>query len=1120
MTDYKKKDDMPLHRTSMFRSRGTATFIAAVNDEGQYAMWRADRSLPPGWRQQSAALAEEDCLAFIDSAWRDIRPASLQGHSSAYSTDPGHGPQYVHLLFDRQATATPDSMALVGPTGGLSYYKLAQSANRIAHHLREIGVGPETVVGVYLERGIDAIRCLLAVLKAGGAYLPLDPALPKARLAQMCDEVRPTVILANRAPFPEFASGQVLLIDELMSSEPDAPDGAAKAAEPGLQRENLAYVIYTSGSTGQPKAVAVSHGSLACVIQEISRYYGITGDDRVLQLASLGFDTSVEQILVTLVSGATLVLPDAGPVAPTDLLRYLAAEHVTVMDLTPAYWHQLLALTQPGDDRLRAVRLMITGGDMADRADCIAAVRASRGARLLNAYGLTETTITTTLFDASALSDTVGSAEPVPAGGAIPHAQVLVLDEHLDTVPPGTVGEIYIGGCCVARGYLGKPTQTAKRFPPNPYSEVPGGRMYHTGDLGRWREDQNLEVIGRADRQLKIRGFRVDPAEIENVIASHPDISAAAIVAYEVSPGNKQLVAYYMCRRLGPEPADYQEGHVGDAALRNFVAARVPDFMVPSLFIALDQLPLTPDGDTDWQALPHPAVTIGGLHGAYTPVEAGMSHLWSKVLKTGQVGLDDDFFKLGGNSLLASEMLAQARAMFGLSARYIRQLTRSLLGNPTLRSFAAATQDARAGRLAADGGNQRIDFIREASLTSPVRRDAGPRPDWQRPREILLTGSTGFLGIHLLRELLTGSAARVYCLVRARDGSDSRRRITRVAQRYGIGDLDMDRIVPLPGDLAARDLGLPPGTFDKLARTVDVIHHVGALVNFTYPYEELRAANVTGTAELIRLAGRYRGIPVNYVSTAAVLAGFGAMGVRDVTEYTPLAYPDRLSVGYLETKFVAEELVRNAGKAGLPVAIYRPLDISGDHRTGVWNTTTELCALIRFMTDTGVAPDIDLELDLVPADICAAAIRHISAQAAAPGRTYHLASPKHTLLESLIGRLRRHGFAIREIPYDKWVDELLRTAAADPAHPMTPFLPLFIDRCPDSELTVAEMYFEHVFPHYTRSNTEQALRNSGIAFPSVDEELLDRNIDYLITTGYLKNPQLTDGHSALQRRPK
>jgi amino acid adenylation domain-containing protein/thioester reductase-like protein len=1122
MTFVGKKDAVPFPRASMSPGEGADAFIAVVNGAGQYAMWQADRGLPPGWRQRSAALPEEDCLAFIDSAWRDIRPVSAQADGSSCAIDPRHDPQYVHLLFDRQATATPDAMAVVSAAGKVSYCQLAESAKRIANRLRGIGVGPETVVGVCLERGIDAVRCLLAVLHAGGAYLPLDPALPEARLAQMCDEVRPAVILADRATLPGLPSGQMLLTDELASSEYAASNGAARRTWTRPRPENLAYVIYTSGSTGQPKAVAVSHHSLACVIDDVSRYYAITGEDRVLQLASLGFDTSVEQILVTLLSGATLMLPDARIVAPTDLLRYLDVERVSVIDLTPAYWHQLLALTRPGDDRLRAVRLMITGGDMADRADCAAAVRAAHGARLLNAYGLTETTITTTLFDASALSGSAGpadrAAEPVPVGRPIPHAQVFVLDEHLNRVPAGTVGEIYIGGCCVGRGYLGKPAQTAKRFPPNPYGEAPGSRMYRTGDLGRWREDQNLEVIGRGDRQLKVHGFRVDPAEIESVLATHPDISAVAVVGCEVGPGNKQLVAYYTCRRRGPGSDDDPAGHVGDATLRNFVAARVPGFMVPALFIALERLPLTPDGETDRRALPHPAVTVAGLHGDYTPVQAGVSHLWSRVLKAGRVGLDDDFFKLGGNSLLAAEMLAQARAMFGLTAKYIRPLTRSLLTSPALRSFAAAIQDARAGRLAADGTNQRIDFTQEASLTCPVRRDAGPRPDSRRPREILLTGATGFLGVHLLRELLSDSAARVYCLVRARDGADARRRITRAAQRYGIGNLAMDRVVPLPGDLATPDLGLPPGTFDQLARTVDAIHHVGALVNFSYPYEELRAANVTGTAELIRLAGSYRGIPVSYVSTAAVLAGFGAMGARDVTEYTPLAYADQLCVGYLETKFVAEELLRNAGRAGLPVIIYRPLDITGDNRTGVWNTATELCAMIRFMTDTGVAPDIDLALDLVPADICAAAIRHISAQAAAPGRTYHLASPEHTLLESLVDRLRCHGFAIRDIPYSDWVDELLRTAAADTAHPMTPFLPLFIDRCSDSGLTVAEMYFEHIFPRYTRSNTEQALRDSGIVFPGVDEGLLDRNIDYLVTTGYLRDPRPASHHPALRRR--
>ena len=383
---------------------------------------------------------------------------------------------------------------------------------------------------------------------------------------------------------------------------------------------------------------------------------------------------------------------------------------------------------------------------------------------------------------------------------------------------------------------------------------------------------------------------------------------------------------------------------------------------------------------------------------------------------------------------------------------------------------------------------------------------ASEPPDWKRPREILLTGSTGFFGVHLLRELLTGTTARIHCLVRARDTAHARQRIAHAAERYELGALAMDRVVPVAGDLAEPNLGLSRSTFSELARTIDIIHHAGAVVNFIYPYEDLRAANVTGTRELIRLAGLYRGIPVHYVSTTTVLAGFGAMGVREVTEDTPLAYADHLCMGYIETKFVAEELLRNAGRAGLPVAIYRPLDIVGDHRTGAWNTATEMCALIRFITDTGVAPDIDLPLDFVPVDICAAAIRFISSHVEATGGTYHLASPKYALLGSLVDRLRRHGFTVTTIPYREWVDGLLRYAAQNPAHPMTPFVPLFVDLCRETGLTVAEMYLEHIFPSYARSKAEQALTDSGIVFPPVDEELLDLNIARLMATGYLRSP--------------
>jgi amino acid adenylation domain-containing protein/thioester reductase-like protein len=1102
-------------------SRSGDSYVVAVNDDEQHAVWPASLRLPAGWRQRSLAMSRPACVAAITAEWKDIAPASLR---AAQPPDPAA--RYVQDLFDEQARSSPESIAVAAETGKLTYRQLARSANRLAHHLRAMSVGPEVLVGVNTERGVGTVRGLLAILKAGGAYLPLDPALPAARLEEMCAEARPAVILTDQEVAFRASGARLLPAGDIAPpvGPPGAPPGPqwpSTSPTPSLSPGNIAYAIYTSGSTGRPKGVAVSHGSLARQIQDVAREYQMSPADRVLQLASLAFDTSVEQMLVTLLSGATLLLPPPGTVAPTDLLRYLTEQRATVVDLTPAYWHQLLAITEPDDDRLSDLRLMITGGELASADDCQTALRAAGGARLVNAYGLTETTITSTLsvIDQQAVDQQAvdqlaadgGPADQVPVGSPLPHAQVLVLGEHLEPVPDEAVGEVYIGGEGVARGYLGQPGRTADRFVPNPHSEVPGSRMYRTGDLGRCLDGQGLEVIGRVDRQLKLRGFRIEPAEIERALADHPAIRQAAVVAHEVSPGNTQLTAYYVRRAVaGQVPS--ADGHTHDQlsseCLRAFLADRVPGFMVPAEFIALHQMPRTPDGGLDEQAIVHPVAASSGSPDAepYTPMQAGLSYLWSRILKAERVGLDDDFFTLGGNSLLAAEMLAHARVMFGIGPGYVRPLTRCLLRDATLRGFAAATQAARAGKLNAGSPDLHIDFAQEAELDQPIRPRIRSSTDWRRPRQVLLTGASGFFGAHLLRELLASTTANVHCLVRARDASHALHRIMRAADRFGVEDLDLDRVVPVAGDLAELRLGLAASEFAELARTSDVIYHAGALVNFIYPYTELRPANVTGTRELIRLASMHRPIPIHYVSTTAVLAGFGAMGVREVTEDTPLAYADHLGIGYVESKFVAEELLRNAAREGLPVAIYRPLDIVGNLRTGTWNTAAEMCALVRFITDTGLAPDIDLPLDFVPADVCAAAIGYISTHVKAAGDTYHLSSPKYALLGSLLDRLREHGYQIDAVPFDQWVGELVKHAASNPGHPMTPFVPLFLDHGAESELTVAEMYLEHVFPAYTRTHLEQALNGSGIEFPPVDEKLFDLTINALIAMGYLRTP--------------
>jgi len=953
-------------------------------------------------------------------------------------------------LFDERAKRRPAAIAVADGTERISYGQLARETSRLAQGLRDLGVGRETVVGVCLSRGTEVVRGLLAVMKAGGAYLPLDPSLPPARLARMCEQARPAIAVTddhNDGPGSWPSDVRAIRVRELArSGEPETP---------GPRPGDLGYVICTSGSTGPPKAVGVSHGALARAIPEIGRAYQVSERDRIPLLASVGFDTSIEQILVTLLSGATLIIPDR-MIAPAELPGYLNQERLTVVDLTPAYWHRMLASVKPDDERLRTLRLMITGGDAASPGDCAAALAAAPHARMLNAYGLTETTITSTLFEITSREETV------PVGKPLPHATIRVLD-----------GEVYIGGPALAREYLGQPELTAERFVTGP----DGQRLFRTGDRGRLGADGNLEITGRVDRQLKIRGFRVEPAEIENVLAAHPAVDQVEVRADELAHGDKRLTAYYTART--------DTGRTDPKDLDSFAKARLPGYMVPSAFLPLNH---EPDQEKT------------GQDERYTPTQAGMSHLWARLLRTDRAGLDDDFFRLGGNSLLAAELLARVRVMFGVGANHVRPLTRALLRDPTLRGFSAATEDARAGRLGTGDAADDIDFVREAALDVPVitARNITARKD------VLLTGATGFIGIHLLRELLTSPDTRVHCLVRANDAGHAGRRIAEAAARYEVGDLEMERVVMVPGDLGEPEFGLPAAEFDELARTIDVVYHCGATVNFIYPYEELRAVNVGGTREVIRLAGRYRGIPVHYVSSAAVLAGFGVAGVRAVTEDQPLAYPDRLCVGYVQTKYVAEELLRAAARNGLPVSVYRPMDVVGASQTGAWNVNAEMRALIRFIADTGAAPDISLPLDFVAADTFAAALVQLSRTTS--GGTFHLTAPRYVRLGFLVDRLRRRGYRITELPYREWVRELLRHAASDPSHPMTPFVPLFVDHCPGTDLTIAEMYADDVFPAYSAANTERALRGSGITIPDVGAELIDRHIEHLIANGFL-----TDG---------
>ena len=606
--------------------------------------------------------------------------------------------QCVHELFEAQAARTPDAVAVVYEGSRLTYHELNAQANRLARHLRSLGVKPHERVAICVERGLEMVIGLLAVLKAGGAYVPLDPAYPVERLATMLEDSAPVVVLTHglaRRTLREALAGQP---HELSAIDIDAEAGAWASAdasnlEPAsicLTAGSLAYVIYTSGSTGRPKGVQVEHRGLVNCLWSMREIVGISASDRALALTTIGFDIAGIEIYLPLISGARTVIADRAVATDPDRLGALIkAEGLTVMQATPTTWRMLIDAGWQGQAGLRG----IAGGEALPSA--LADEIVTRVRSLINVYGPTETTIWSSSSPIAGLAEKEAASESI--GRPISNTRFYLLDRHAEPVPTGVAGEIYIGGAGIARGYLNRADLTAERFLASPYVE--GDRLYRTGDLGRYRFDGAILFLGRNDFQVKVRGFRIELGEIEARLARHPAIDDAVVVAREDSPGDKRLVAYYTAPAGAPPP--------GAEALRLHLSHGLPDYMLPGAYVRLDAFPLTANGKLDWKALPAPETDAYPVRGYEAPrgeTEQILAQIWGDVLKVGRIGRNDNFFDLGGHSMLGLRLLAriekQTRQKLALRTLYqaptIAVLARSLAQNDDAwRSFSAVALDTR-----------------------------------------------------------------------------------------------------------------------------------------------------------------------------------------------------------------------------------------------------------------------------------------------------------------------------------------------------------------------------------------------------------------------------------------
>jgi amino acid adenylation domain-containing protein len=584
----------------------------------------------------------------------------------------------IHSLFEHHARVAPDRAAVVAGGDVLTYGELNRRANQVAWRLRELGVGPETLVGISVDRSAGMIVGLLAILKAGGAYVPLDPGYPAERLAVMIGQTAVPVIVSQRRPaslLPRHGAS-IVLLDDLDAFDPypteDLPDASSA--------DSLAYVIHTSGSTGAPKGVLATHGGVVNLVTA-QNYVTVTPDDRVAALATLAFDASTFELWGPLINGATCVVYDFAGDDLSSLVDQAERDSVSVLHLTSPVFR----LLEPRHFRaLTGVHTLLFGGDSVRFEIGVRAAESFQG-KLIHLYGPTETTGFATFQDVGAVT---GSATQIPVGQPIRHAYVRILDPDGQPVPDGTAGELYIGGRGVARGYLNRPDATTERFVPDP-AGGDDARLYRTGDLVRRGDDGAIHFLGRLDRQIKVRGYRIEPGEIEAALTRHPDVRDAVVVAREDGTGDKRLDAYVVPTRNGG-PDDHRQLV---AAVRTHILGVLPKYQHPATMTVVPAIPLTDNLKLDQDRLPAPTNERRASHEPSAEprgdVEAMLLGLWSETFGLDDVDLDDDFFELGGDSISAVHLAAEVEKAIGR-----RFSVKDVFKNPTIRQLSEAVARA------------------------------------------------------------------------------------------------------------------------------------------------------------------------------------------------------------------------------------------------------------------------------------------------------------------------------------------------------------------------------------------------------------------------------------------
>ena len=907
---------------------------------------------------------------------------------------------FIHILQEK-VNRFPENIALVFENNELTYKELSDKSNQLARFLLAKGVAKEEIVGFSAERSFDLVIGILGILKAGGAYLPIDPNYPRERIEHMLRDSDCHFLLTNCWHKHNCLKTKVEIIN---LSTPEIWESSTADLVCSSSPNDLAYVIYTSGSTGLPKGVMIEHKAISnfvhAIIREIDFSY-----KTVLSLTSLSFDIFFFETFLPLLEGMKVIIANNDELATPALLSDLIVRYqVDVLQATPS---RMNAMLYNNSSCLNELSLIMVGGEVFPES-LLLSLKNVTNAKIYNGYGPTETTI---YASTKRLDDT----DQLTIGKPIGNTKFYILDKYQLPVNIGISGELFIAGDSVARGYLNRPELTVERIIPNPF--VPGTRMYKTGDIGKWLKTGEVEYIGRNDNQVKIRGFRIELGEIEKCLLKKDSIKQAIVI-----PNLSNLDREYLCAFLVGEELTLSE-------LRQHLSDYLPDHMIPNRFIWLRDLPLTPNGKVDRKSLPDPDWIGESSQPKYVSprddIEQKLADIWGEVLKIPSVGIDDDYFVLGGDSLAILEILSSALPNdWKISAQEFYEY-------PTIRKLSSAIKercslssqpkDAYSNNLQSN-----FDVLNRYTVQETV--DAG---------DVLLTGATGFLGMHILMELLNNHPGRVYCLVREQGFE---KRFTNLFHFYfpqAASNLIHDKIILVNGDISKKGMALSEDEYQRLAGNVTSVIHAAATVRHFGIYSDFESVNVKGTQEIVDFCQKHNK-HLSFISTISVSGNYMSeeKSTKVFTENDLYIGQDYQSNVYVRSKFEAEILILEAVKKGLKATIFRVGILTGRFSDGQFQYNIEENAFYRKLKsifEIMLLPETVLEefIEFTPVDSCAKAIISILKSSSPKLLIFHIFNHKTLRIENFLNILELYGISIKSVSPKEFTDVIISLSQSE-----------------------------------------------------------------------------------------